>query len=355
MAPRKLQIAAAGLGRMGHRHALNFLNRAPRAQLVAAFSPDSKEHEWAREHLEPHGVTLYTDYDEMLKQEGLDAVVIGTATSVHAEEAIKAMQKNLHVLCEKPLSTSVDVCRQVVEEAKKRPHLKVMCGFSRRFDDSYQSAYGKIEQGQIGRPTILRSQTCDKHDPSGFFVEYAAWSGGVFVDMSVHDIDLTLWFFGNQIVPKSISAHGCIAVQPGLAQHKDVDNAVGIVEFWGGQIAYYYCSRMMAHGQEDVTEVIGTEGKLSVNLNPQINLVQTYSGKGITKEVPAHYYGRFEMAFVKEANDFAAACLDDTPLPMPIENAVKAVQIGSWLQEALVTKRQIHFDQSGKRLGKANL
>jgi predicted dehydrogenase len=110
---------------------------------------------------------------------------------------------------------------------------------------SYQSAYGKVEQGQIGRPTILRSQTCDKHDPSGFFVEYAAWSGGVFVDMSVHDIDLTLWFFGNQILPKSISAHGCIAVQPGLAQHKDVDNAVGIVEFWGGQIAYYYCSRMM--------------------------------------------------------------------------------------------------------------
>ncbi|KAF9730509.1 hypothetical protein PMIN06_010188 [Paraphaeosphaeria minitans] len=355
MAPRKLQIAAAGLGRMGHRHALNFLNRTPRAELVAAFSPDPKEHAWAREHLEPHGVTLYTNYDEMLKQEGLDAVVIGTATSVHAEEAIKAMQKNLHVLCEKPLSTSVEVCRQVVEEAKKRPHLKVMCGFSRRFDDSYQNAFGKVEQGQIGRPTILRSQTCDKHDPSGFFVEYAAWSGGVFVDMSVHDIDLTLWFFGNQIVPKSISAHGCIAVQPGLAQHKDVDNAVGIVEFWGGQIAYYYCTRMMAHGQEDVTEVIGTEGKLSVNLNPQSNLVQTYSANGITREVPAHYYGRFEMAFVKEANDFAAACLDDTPLPMPIDNAVKAVQIGSWLQEALVSGKQIHFDQSGKRLEKSNL
>lgn len=135
--PRKLQIAAAGLGRMGHRHALNFLNRTPRAELVAAFSPDPKEHEWAREHLEPFGVKLYTDYDEMISQKGLDAVVIGTATSVHAEEAIKAMKKNLHVLCEKPLSTSVDVCRQVVEEAQKRPHLKVMCGFSRRFDDRY--------------------------------------------------------------------------------------------------------------------------------------------------------------------------------------------------------------------------
>jgi myo-inositol 2-dehydrogenase/D-chiro-inositol 1-dehydrogenase len=92
-----------------------------------------------------------------------------------------------------------------------------------------------------------------------------------------------------------------------------------------------------------------------VNLNPQNNLVQVYSVKGITREVPAHYYGRFEMAFVKEANDFTAACLDDTPLPIPIENAVKAVQIGSWLQEAMVTGKQIHFDQTGKRLERPNL
>jgi len=116
MPPRKLQIAAAGLGRMGHRHALNFLNRTPRADLVAAFTPDPKEQAWGREHLEPFGVTLYSDYDKMIAQEGLDAVVIGTATSVHAEEAIKAMQKNLHVLCEKPLSTSIEVVRVVLNK-----------------------------------------------------------------------------------------------------------------------------------------------------------------------------------------------------------------------------------------------
>lgn len=96
---------------MGHRHALNFLNRTPRAELVAAFSPDPAELKWAKEHLEPFGVTLYDDYDKMIAQPGLDAVVIGTATSVHAEEAIKAMEKNLHVLCEKPLSTSIAVVR----------------------------------------------------------------------------------------------------------------------------------------------------------------------------------------------------------------------------------------------------
>ena len=112
MAPKKLQVGAAGLGRMGHRHALNFLNRTPRAELVAAFSIDPAELQWGKQHLEPYGVTLYDDYDNMLEHEGLEAVVIGTATSVHAEEAIKAMEKNLHVLCEKPLSTSIPVVRK---------------------------------------------------------------------------------------------------------------------------------------------------------------------------------------------------------------------------------------------------
>lgn len=240
-------------------------------------------------------------------------------------------------------------------EAKKRPHLKVMCGFSRRFDESYRDAHQKMEAGMIGRPSIIRSQTCDKLDPTGFYIAYAAWSGGVFVDMSVHDIDLTLWFFGDDVVPKSVSAHGIRAVQPELKKYNDYDNAVGIVEFWNGKVAYYYCSRMMAHGQEDTTEVIGTEGKLTVNGNPQQNFVNYYHSGGITREVPPHYYGRFEMAFVKESNEFTDACLDNTPLPMKLSNAVKAVEIGAALQEALVSGKQVHFDEVGRRVEKASL
>lgn len=96
---------------MGKRHALNFLERTPRAELVAASSPDPVELEWAKTHLEPFGVRLYQDYDEMLKQEGLQAVVVASATAVHAEQAIKAINAEKHVLCEKPLSTSVETVR----------------------------------------------------------------------------------------------------------------------------------------------------------------------------------------------------------------------------------------------------
>jgi myo-inositol 2-dehydrogenase / D-chiro-inositol 1-dehydrogenase len=111
MAPRRLNVAVAGLGRMGARHATHFLERTPRANLVAAFCPADAPNEiaWAREHLEPYGVKLYHDYDAMLRHHGLEAVVIATVTTVHAEQAIKAINANKHVLCEKPLSTSVEV------------------------------------------------------------------------------------------------------------------------------------------------------------------------------------------------------------------------------------------------------
>ncbi|PYH43515.1 putative NAD binding Rossmann fold oxidoreductase [Aspergillus saccharolyticus JOP 1030-1] len=355
MSIQKLKVGMAGLGRVGKIHVNNFLHQTPRADLVAAFSPDPAEIAWGRQNLEPYGVTLYDDYDKMLAHPGLQAVVIGTATSVHAEETMKAIDRDLHVLCEKPLSTSVEVCKAVVQKAQTKPHLKVMCGFSRRFDASYREVHSKISQGLIGRPSIIRSQTCDKYDPSGFYVAYAAWSGGVFVDMSVHDIDLTLWFLGEDSIPKSISAYGITAVQPELKQYNDYDNAVGIVEFWGGKIAYYYCSRMMPHGQEDTTEVIGTEGKLSVNINPQRDFVNYYHPGGITREVPPNFVGRFGEAFVREANEFTAACLEGTALPVRLGNAVKAVEIGAYLQEALVSGRQIRFDEIGRRVEAAQL
>lgn len=109
MTAQRLKIGCAGLGRMGKRHALNFLERTPRAELVAASSPDPVELEWAKIHLEPYGVTLYQNYDDMLKHEGLVAVVVASATAVHAEQAIKAIEADKHTLCEKPISTSPEV------------------------------------------------------------------------------------------------------------------------------------------------------------------------------------------------------------------------------------------------------
>ena len=130
MAPRRLKVAVSGLGRMGARHALHFLNRTPRAELVAAYSPDEKEIAWGKQHLEPYGTKLYTDYDEMLKHEGLEAVVIATVTTVHAEQAIKAINADKHVLCEKPLSTSVEIVRSRLPPSTPPHHFPIACSLS---------------------------------------------------------------------------------------------------------------------------------------------------------------------------------------------------------------------------------
>jgi myo-inositol 2-dehydrogenase/D-chiro-inositol 1-dehydrogenase len=106
---RKLKIAVSGLGRMGARHANHFLHRTPKAELVAAFTPAENEVAWAKENLEPWGVKIYTDYDEMLKHEGLEAVCVATVTTAHAPQTIKAIEAGLHVLCEKPLSTDLAI------------------------------------------------------------------------------------------------------------------------------------------------------------------------------------------------------------------------------------------------------
>ena len=170
------------------------------------------------------------------------------------------------------------------------------------------------------------------------------------MDCSIHDIDLALWFFGEDSIIKSVSAVGITAISPELRKYNDRDNAVGIVEFHNGKIAQLFCSRMMAAGQEDSTEITGTEGKLSINTEPQSNLVKIYEPSGIRREIPPHYYGRFKEAFITEANEFTASCLDDTEPPMRLEGAVNAVRIGCALQESLITGKKIEFDEVGERV-----
>ena len=112
MGPPKLKIALAGLGRIGKKHALNILNQSQMIDFVAVFAPTTAEFQWAAENLAPYGVFLYSRYEEMMSHLGLDAVLIATAAAVHEVEITQALEQNLHVLCEKPLSTNVEAVSQ---------------------------------------------------------------------------------------------------------------------------------------------------------------------------------------------------------------------------------------------------
>ncbi|KAL4790958.1 hypothetical protein BDV19DRAFT_401652 [Aspergillus venezuelensis] len=347
-----LNIAVVGLGRMGKRHVHTLLYRVPRAKVVAVCTTEPHEIEWANSNAEykEFGISVFDDYDKMLEQQpGLQAVWVSTSTDVHAIQSLKAIAKGLHVLCEKPISTDLGEAQSVVDAAKANPHLKVMAGFSRRFDVSYRDAAEKIQRGAIGKPFLVRSNTCDLKDETGFFVRYAARNGGIFVDCAIHDIDLTLWYMDNPI-PKAAWAAGTLVHHPELAQSGDVDNAVGTVEFWGGKIAYFYCSRTQAHGHDVLTEVTGTDGKVMVNVIPRANNVVLADKLGLRHEVQPEYWQRFEHAFALEANEFTDAVLNDKPVPVKLETGMTVMKIGQALQHALLSGEVVKFNEKGERL-----
>jgi myo-inositol 2-dehydrogenase/D-chiro-inositol 1-dehydrogenase len=121
-----------------------------------------------------------------------------------------------------------------VELAESCPKADLMVGFVRRFDDNYLEAYKKIKENAIGRPVVIRSQGCDPLDMSPFYKQYLKDSGGIFIDTIIHDIDLSLFLFGEDSVPKSVSAIGVAACHTQLEAEGDADNAVGICEYWDG-------------------------------------------------------------------------------------------------------------------------
>jgi myo-inositol 2-dehydrogenase/D-chiro-inositol 1-dehydrogenase len=337
---RLLRIGIAGLGRMGRHHAENLARRVTGAALVAACSPLEDELTWAKETL---GVAqTFADYVTMLARPDIDAVFLVTPTTLHAQQIIEALHAGKHVFSEKPLSLDLDACLRVEAEAKRFPDLKVMIGFVRRFDRSYCHAAERIAHGDIGTPFLVRSQTLDKHDPSGFFVRFAATSGGIFLDMSVHDIDTARWLLGNP-APLRAYATGTVAVHEGLHQWQDVDNGAALCEFEGGKIAYFCASRTMAHGFEASTEIVGTRGRLTVGAHPRADWVDIADTHGVRNECTPTFYERFEEAFLREDQAFVDVVRGDRALPLTLQDATQATRIGIGLRESLLTKRLVHF------------
>jgi len=334
----RLKVGMAGLGRMGARHARNLAFRVAGVELVAANSPLAEEREWARKEL---GATrLYADYREMIADPDLDAVFLATPTMEHASQIIGALEAGKHVFSEKPTSLNLDDCLRVEEVAAKHPDLKAMIGYVRRFDPSYRMAYDKLKSGAIGEPFLVKSQTTDKHDPSGFFVQFAQKSGGIFLDMSVHDIDTARWFLGAP-KPVRVFATGTVAVHQGLKSVGDLDNGVAMIEFEGGKIAVLQASRTMAHGHETSAEITGTEGRLTVGAGAHLSRVEIADGHGIRHECTPTFYERFEEAFVVELNAFADAVRNDTALPLSLRDATEATRIGLAIQQSLKSQRSV--------------
>jgi len=338
MTAPSVRVGIAGLGRLGKRHAAMLAHQVAGAELVAACSPVADELAWARDAL---GVAhTFGDYAQMLAHPGLDAVFLVTPTTLHADQIISGLAAGKHVFSEKPLALDLADCRRVQDEAARHPKQKAMIGFVRRFDAHYRDAQEKIRAGGIGRPFLVRSQCADRNDPDGFFVRFAPTSGGILLDMSVHDIDGARWLLAADKALR-VYATGTIAIHEGLATCNDVDNAVAIIEFNGGSVATLYASRTFAHGHESMTEIVGTAGRLTVGANPRLTRVEISDAHGVRNECTPTFYERFEDAFLRELTEFVDIVREDGAPPLTLADATEATRIGIALTESLRTRRPV--------------
>ncbi|WRT66044.1 uncharacterized protein IL334_002996 [Kwoniella shivajii] len=347
--PRQLRVGVIGLGRMGQRHAINVAFATPRAKLVAACDLLKDNVAWAQSALPPD-TRVYDDEDSFFAHEGLDAILVATETSTHASLAYRALQQGKHVLVEKPISVDQETAEEFAEQVSQFPNLKVMVGFSRRFDQSYQDAKKLISSGAVGKPFLVKSSTNDQYDPSGFFIAYSAKSGGIFMDCGIHDIDMArhLLEITSEDRVKRVFASGTNVRHPELAESGDADNALAIVEYESGKSFTFHLSRTAIHGHDCACEVLGEEAKLIINQNPRLNRLEVADQHGVRTLSTPTYYERFREAFVTEVNEFVACVLDDTTIPSTVQDAIEAGSIAQALTYSFRSGKPVHFNDRNK-------
>lgn len=336
---RNIRFGMAGLGRLGYRHAENIAFRTPGAELAAVCSVVPQELDRAAQSFP--GAARYSDYDEMLEHEGLDAVFLGTPSALHVGQIEAGLEAGYHVFSEKPLGVTVAECEHAERLIAAHPGQVFMLGFMRRYDPSYAYAKQLIEQGRIGKPFMVRAYGLDPEALVDGAIRYAPHSGGIFLDMAVHDIDLANWYLGG--VPESVWAIGGSFVHPEFGAIGDCDNACAMFQYRDGGMAFLYVGRTAPHGYHIETEIFGAKGTLRISPVPQKNLVQVFNADGVLQECVGGFLERFEAAYLAELHEFVA-CIRTARRPgVRAEDGTAATRIAYAATESYREGRIVRF------------
>lgn len=320
----EIRVGIVGLGRLGKRHAANLRFRVPGATLAAACSVVPDELAWARAEL---GVErTYDSYDALIADPEIDAVFLVSTSSVHAEQIIAGLAAGKHVFSEKPMGVTIEECLAVEKAVAEHEALHFQLGFVRRFDPSYAWAKAQIEAGVIGEPFLVRSQTVDLDEYAEFQIAFVPTSGGIFMDMNSHDIDLARWFLGSEVA--RVYAVGGSYVHPGFADVNDADNTVATLEFVDGKMAIISASRTAFHGHDTHTEITGTKGILKIGMTPSKNRVEIFDAAGARVDCVRDFYERFEAGFLIEAQSFIAGIRQGVKPTVFAVDGTKATEVG---------------------------
>lgn len=316
-----IRMGLIGAGRMGKVFAHTLAFSVAEVDLIAVADADPRT---AEEVAARYGARYhYADYRELLQREDIQAVVISTPTATHAEVIQAAAAAGKHIFSEKPLAQTLDLCDQAIA-AVAAAGVKLQLGFMRRFDAAYRMAKQKIDEGAIGTPVMFRSTS---RDPKRTSLEFARRenSGGLIMDMGVHDFDLARWLMGSEVV-RVQSEGGCL-VYPELREVGDIDNAIINLKFANQAIGNIDVSRNAVYGYDIRTEVLGSEGGLLIgNLQQTATLVMNRAG--VTHDTVPYFMERFGEAYANEVREFVACLVEGREPAVTGLDARKATQIG---------------------------
>ena len=320
---KKIKIGAVGLGRLGYRHAENVAFKIPNAELVALCDlNEEKLNETAKAWNVPY---TYTTFEEMIQNKELDALVITSPSGLHTTQIASALEAGLHVFCEKPLGTTVEECMIAEKAVEANPDKVFMLGFMRRYDPSYAYAKKKIDAGEIGTPILFRGYSQDPESCIEGAIAYAGHSGGQFIDMAVHDIDLARWLMNSE--PKSVWAIGGCYAHPEFAQYKDGDNVSALMQLENDAMAFLFAGRTAPHGYNVETEIVGTKGTLRIASVPAKNMVEILDNHGVRKECSQDFLERFEQAYVDEIMEFVDCIVTGRKPEVTVYDGTKCTEI----------------------------
>lgn len=304
----KINIGVIGTGRIGRLHAENLKYRVPEANLVAVSDVVAEAAEKVASDL---GVQrVYADPRYILDDRDIEAVLICSSTDTHAPLIEQAAEAGKQIFCEKPIAldlAAIDRALAVVDRAG----VKLQIGFNRRFDPNFRRIQEAVAAGRIGTPHLLRITSRDPQPPP---LAYIKVSGGIFLDMTIHDFDMARFLMGSEV--EEIYAAGGVMVDPEIGKAGDLDTAILTLHFANGALGTIDNSRQAVYGYDQRVEVFGSAGMVACTNNLPDTVVIS-DKQGVHGSLPLFFFvERYTESYIAEMKAFIACIIHDTPPPV---------------------------------------
>lgn len=320
MTRHKLRFGVLGVGRIGKIHIANLVNRVSGAEVsaVADVFPDELAAVAARFNVS----TTASNYKEVLKLPDVDAVAICTPTNTHYQIILDAAAAGKHIFCEKPIDLSIEKVKKI-NEAVEKCGVQLMVGFNRRFDSNFRKVHELVKSGKIGEPHVLKITS---RDPSPPPENYIRASGGIFLDMTIHDFDMARYLMGSDVT--EVYAKANVLVDPVFQKAGDWDTAVVTLAFQTGALGIIDNSRKAVYGYDQRVEVFGSEGMVTADNNRPDNHVHL-DRTGTHSSLPLNFFmDRYKESYLGEMQAFVDSVQGGKPVPVTGNDGLMAVAIG---------------------------